>query len=188
MHQWFSTFLDDNGHPSITTQEVLVQRELLREEIVQIVSITKTPETEAEAMHECCRWASLMLLAVEEKGVPIHIAAAHHVQIWPRLVRCLRMTDLANLWGNHKGVLFWVAALCHASSAGQCFPLLCTTLLARFAQAISMSGYCLDMAIKPLRRLREFEALCCRTRVGELSPTLLHGSMALSQGFWASHQ
>ncbi|KAI1614707.1 hypothetical protein EDD37DRAFT_410916 [Exophiala viscosa] len=172
VHGWFSTFLDDEDHPSFATQEVSEQRETLREEIVRIVSITKTPETGEEGMYECCRWASLMLLAVEEEGVPIPVAATHHVQIQPRLVRCLRMTDLSDLWGVHKGLLFWVAALCHAASAGQCFPLLCTTLLARFAQAISMSGYCSEMAIKPLRRLKAFEALCCRHRVEDLSATI----------------
>jgi hypothetical protein len=115
---------------------------------------------EAEAMYECCRWGSLVLLAMEQLSVPIHVAAKH-VRIQPRLVRRLRMTDLSNLWGVRRGLLFWVVTICHFATAKQCFPLLCTALLARFSQEIAMRECCAEIGIKPLRRLKQLESLCC---------------------------
>ncbi|KAJ9637085.1 hypothetical protein H2204_005009 [Knufia peltigerae] len=62
------------------------------------------------------------------------------------------------------GLLFWVAAICQFSTVGQCFPLLCTTLFARFAQELAMSEDCAQIAVKPLKGLKQFEGLCCQAR------------------------
>jgi hypothetical protein len=160
-HRWLATFLDGDSHEVMPTQILLEERAKLRQKIVSFPPVAGSSHIESEAMYECCRWASLILLAVEKLRVPVHVAAKH-VRIQPRLVRRLRMTDLANLWGIRKGLLFWVAATCHFATFGQCFPLLCTTLFARFTQEIAMLDYCSEIALKPLRRLKEFESLCCR--------------------------
>ena len=160
MHGWLATFLHGDSRRTISTNELLEERARLRQRIEHFVPISKASNTEAEAMYECCRWASLILLAVERLSIPIHVAAKH-VTINPRLIRRLRMTNLSNLWGIHKGLLFWVAATCQFSTAGQCFPLLCTALFARFIQEIALSDSCSEIAIKPLKRLKQFESLCC---------------------------
>ena len=161
IHRWLGTFLDAEGHVQVLTKELLEDQASLRERIEDFVPMTKTSHTEAGAMYECCRWAGLILLAVERQRIPIHVAA-RYVRIKPRLIKCLRMTDLSNLWGLRRGLLFWVAATCHFATAGQCFPLLSTTLFARFVHDIAMSDSCSDIAIKPLRRLKQFESFCCR--------------------------
>jgi hypothetical protein len=162
MHRWLATFLDGDNCELVPTKEILEDRASIRQMIENFVPGARPSAIEAEAMYDCCRWASLILLKVENLNIPIHVAA-RHVRIKPRLVRLLRMTDLSNLWGIHKGLLFWVAATCHFSTAGQCFPLLCTTVLAQFAQEMAMSECSSEIAIVPLRRLKQFEKLCCRS-------------------------
>ncbi len=160
-HRWLATFLDIDRcdmAPNLEAQEELAN---LRERIERFSLIAGASSTEAEAMYESCRWASLILLAVEKLSIPIHVATKY-VRDKPRLIKRLRMTDLSNLWGNHKGLLFWVAAVCHFASAGQCFPLLTTALFARFAPQMATLDCCSEIAIMPLRRLKLFESLCCR--------------------------
>jgi len=162
MHKWLSTFLDGDSQIKVPTQVLLEERTSLRDRIEGFVPVARTSNMEADAMYESCRWASLVLLAVEKLSVPIHVVAKH-VRIRPRLITRLRITDLSNLWGTCKGLLFWVNAICHFATAGQCFPLLCETLFARFVQEVAMSDSCSEIAIKPLRRLKQFESLCCRS-------------------------
>ena len=159
-HRWFATFLDGDGHRPITTNELLEERAGLRQEIEQFEPISTMTNLETEAMYESCRWASLILLSVEKLCIPINVAQ-NHVPNDPRLIARLRKTDLTDLWGCHKGLLFYVVAICHFSSAGKCLPLLGTTLFARFSQELAMSDCCFEIAIKPLRRLKQFEILCC---------------------------
>ena len=160
MHRWLATFLDRDIHKLVPTGSLLEERASLRQQIEAFESVAGASNSEAGAMYESCRWASLVLLAVEKQSIPIHVAAKC-VRIRPRLVRRLRMTDLSGLWGTHRGLLFWVTAVCYFATAGQCFPLICTTLFARFTQEIAMSSSCSEIAIKPLRRLKTFESLCC---------------------------
>jgi hypothetical protein len=157
---WLATFLTGDSQIIVPTKRLLENRTNLRQKIERCVPAAKTSNIEALAMFECCRWASMILLAVDKMGIPIHVAA-RHVRIQPRLVRRLRMTDLSTLWGSHKGLLFWVTATCYFATARQCFPLLCTTILAPFTQAMAMSDCCSEIVIKPLRRLKTFEGLCC---------------------------
>jgi hypothetical protein len=157
---WLRTFLDENSQIMIPSNKSLEERADLRMKIENSVLVVKKSNPEAVAMYECCRWASMILLAVEKLCIPIHLAAKQ-VRIRPKLVRRLRMTDLSSLWGNRKGLLLWVTITCQFSTAGQCFPLLCTTILARMTQEIAMSDCCSDIAIKPLKRLKTFESLCC---------------------------
>ena len=159
VHRWLATFLDGDCRELLPSETMLDERAILREQIERFEPVSATSNSESDAMYESCRWASLVLLAVEEQGIPIHIAAKH-VRIRPRLVRRLRMTDLSSLWGARRGLLFWVTSVCYFATAGQCFPLICTTLFARFTQEFAMSPYCSEIAIRPLRRLKTFESLC----------------------------
>jgi hypothetical protein len=160
-HSWLATFLDNDGHELALTEELLEERANLRHMIECFPPVGKASHREADAMYESCRWASLLLLTVERRNLPIHVAAKI-VLIRPRLVKRLRTTDLTNLWGIRKGLLFWVVTMCHYATAGQCFPLLCTAVLARMTQEIAMLDCCAELSIKPLRRLKLFESLCCR--------------------------
>ena len=160
-HSWVATFFDGDSCKVAPKYDAQEERAYLRGSIERFLPIAGTLNIEVEAMYESCRWASLMLLAVEKQSIPIYVAAKH-VRIKPRLIKCLRMTDLSNLWGSRKGLLFWVAAICHFSTAGQCFPMLTTTLFARFAPQMAMLDCCSEIAIKPLKRLKLFESLCCR--------------------------
>ena len=160
-HRWLATFFDRDSCEVAPNRKAQEQLANLRERIERFSPTAGASNTEAEAMYESCRWASLMLLTVEKLSVPIHVAAKY-VRIKPRLIKRLRMTDLSNLWRNRKGLLFWVAAVCHFATGGQCFPLLTTTVFARFAPQMAMLDCCSEIAIKPLRRLKLFESLCCR--------------------------
>jgi hypothetical protein len=172
-HRWLATFLDGDSQIQVPTEELLEERRRLRQEIDAFLPVARTSNSEMEAMYECCRWASFVLLTVEKFSVPIYIAAKQ-VRIHPRLIRRLRMTDLSNLWGPRRGLLFWVAAVCDFATAGQCFPLLCTALLARLAQEIAMLDCCSEVAIKPLKRLKYFESLCCHPEPANESTNLDH--------------
>jgi len=160
VNAWLATFLDGDCQILAPTKRLLEDRANLRQKIELCVPAAKTSNIEAMAMYECCRWASLILLEVDKMNIPIHVAA-RHIRCHPRLVRRLRMTDLTFLWGTHRGLLFWVTATCYFATARQCFPLLCTTLLAPFTQEMAMSNCCSEIAVKPLRRLKMFESLCC---------------------------
>ena len=159
-HQWLATFLDRDGQGRIATNELLEERTNLRRRIELLQPTSEMSSIEAEAMYESCRWATLILLSVEKLHIPIRVAP-EYVADEPRLISRLRKTDLSSLWGCRKGLLFWIVAVCHFSSAGKCLPLLCTTLFAQFSQELAMSDACLEIAIKPLRRLKQFEILCC---------------------------
>lgn len=160
MHRWLATFLDGDGCKQVQTERLMEERATLRQQIGRLEPVARISNREGDAMYESCRWASLVLLAVEKQGIPIRVAAKQ-VRFRPRLVRRLRMTDLSQLWGTRRGLLLWVTAVCYSATAGQCFPLICTTLLARFMQEISMSPYCFEIAVKPLKRLKLFESMCC---------------------------
>jgi hypothetical protein len=172
MHSWLATFLDENNDHRVPNKDLLEERAALRQKVENFVPMARASNIEAESAYESCRWASLVLLAVEKLGIPIHVAAKI-VCIQPRLVKRLRMTDLSDLWGARKGLLLWVVAICNFATAGQCFPILCGTLLARFTQVIAMSNYCSEIAIEPMRRLKQFESLCyCPERTSQVTGTL----------------
>ncbi|KAL7917986.1 hypothetical protein ACQKWADRAFT_324188 [Trichoderma austrokoningii] len=159
-HKWLSTFLGvDNAILSLT-DEILQERAVLYQRIKSFEPATEVNYSEAEAMYECCRRISLVLLAVAKEHIPIH-AAVKHMEEKPNITKLLRMTDLPSLWGNHKGLLFWVAITVQFATARQCFPLLSTTLLAPLVQELSMSKVCAEVAVSSLKRLKIFENLCC---------------------------
>jgi len=159
-HKWLATFLDGDGRMPVPTEDILEQRSRLRAVLETFEPVTKAWCCEAEAMYSCCLWATLVLLKVERLSVPIYVAAKY-TRSQPKLTRRMRTTDLSNLWGNRRGLLFYVAAVCDFSTAGQCYPLLCTTLFARMAQEISMLDCSAEVGIKALRRLKFFESMCC---------------------------
>ncbi|KAF2672740.1 hypothetical protein BT63DRAFT_135270 [Microthyrium microscopicum] len=160
-HKWFRTFVDEDSREPSPTPELLQERASLRQQIELFPPAAKDSHYEPEAMYECCRWASGLLLAVQRLGLPIKIAKDHS-WIQPRLSKRLRMTDLPSLWGRHRGLLFWIISSCHFVTWGTCFPLLMTTMLAKFTQQIAMTDDWHDIAVVPLRRLKLFESICCR--------------------------
>ena len=159
--KWLATFLDADGHQVITTISSLKERARLRQRLERFGTVSNESSSEASAMYESCRWASLILLSMEKQKILFQIAPKH-VQDQPRVIAHLRKTNLLDLWGSHKGLLLWVIAVCHFSSAGKCLPLLCTTLFARVSQELAMSDCFVEAAIKPLRMLRQFEMICCQ--------------------------
>ncbi|KAL6828850.1 hypothetical protein J3E69DRAFT_354470 [Trichoderma sp. SZMC 28015] len=160
MQKWLATFLDENDQLLPLTQELLQKRADLREKIESFAPATMKSNAEEEAMCECCRHVISMLLTAEKLRIPIH-AAAKHVESKLNLTKSFRQTDLTNLWGRHRGLLFWVAATCQFATASQCSPLLYTTLLARLVQELSMSNIYTEIALGSLKRLKQFEGLYC---------------------------
>ena len=160
VHRWLATFLDCDSQRVVATTEVLDERSRLRQTIELFVPAAATSTSESAAMYECCRWASMIMLAVEKLGRPIHVTAKQ-IRLRPRLCRRLHQTNLTALWGKYKGLLFWVTAVCHFATAGQCFPLMGTALFAQISQELAMSELCEKLAIKPLKRLKGFERMCC---------------------------
>jgi hypothetical protein len=160
-HGWLATFLDKDGEEIVITEALRENRAVLRQRIERFMPAEKGLSSETDSMYEACRWASLMLLAVEKHKIPMYLVAKV-VRIRPRLVKRLRMTNLTDLWGTRRGLLFWVVTTCHFATAGECFPFLCSALLARCTQEMAMLGCCSEISVKPLRRLKLFESLCCR--------------------------
>jgi hypothetical protein len=162
-HRWLATFFDEDGY-DIKAMSVnsFNQQQSLRCSIEQLTydETSGLHHSESEAMYESCRWASKVLLTVEQQHVPIYVAA-QQVQIQPRLRRRLYMTDLSNLWEDRKGLLFWVVAVCHFAVIGRCYALLTTTLFTAFTHHMALSEYCDEIALQPLRRLKLFENHCC---------------------------
>jgi len=172
IHKWLATFLDRDINQFVLKEDQLKERASLRRYIEGFLPIANNSNVEIEAIYECCRWASLILLAVDKSCIPIHVAAKQ-IRISPRLTTRLSMTDLSQLWGNRKGLLFWVTAVCHFATAGRCYALLCRALLARFAQELAMSDCCHHIALKPLWRLKQFESFCCNLGTVRNEPHLL---------------
>ncbi|KAL7949265.1 hypothetical protein V8C42DRAFT_361842 [Trichoderma barbatum] len=160
VHKWFATFVDENNDPLTITNNILQRRAKLREEIESFGPAIMNANAEEEAMYECCRQVTSILLVAEKLRIPIYVAT-NHVESKPKLTKLFHQTNLANLWGRHKGLLFWVAATCQFATTGQCFPLLCTTLFARLVQELSMSNIYAEVAINSLRRLKQFESSYC---------------------------
>ncbi|KAL7892965.1 hypothetical protein HDV64DRAFT_289344 [Trichoderma sp. TUCIM 5745] len=160
VYEWFSTFLDTDNAILAVTDDILQERAALHQRIASFEPAVESGSGDTEIIYECCRRVGLILLAVAERRIPIH-AAAKHVEIEPRITKLLRMTDLPGLWGIHKGLLFWVAAILQFATERQCFPLLSTTLLAPLVQELSMSTACAETAVNSLKRLKMFESLCC---------------------------
>jgi hypothetical protein len=162
-HRWLATFFDEDGYNiKATSSDSHIQQQRLRRSIEQMICVETNDLhlSESEAMYESCRWASKVLLTVEQQQLPIY-AAAQCVQIQPRLRRRLYMTDLPNLWEERKGLLFWVVAVCHFAVVGRCYALLTTTLFTAFTHHMALSEYCDEIALQPLRRLKLFESHCC---------------------------
>lgn len=160
VHKWLATFLDENNRLLAQTNELLQNRADLRRDIESFAPATMNSNVKEEAMYECCRRVTSLLLAAEKLHIPIH-AAARHVESGLKLTKLFRQTDLANLWGRHRGLLLWVAATCQFATASRCFPLLCTTLLAQLVQELSMSNIHSEITTRSLKRLKQFESLCC---------------------------
>ncbi|KAL7933081.1 hypothetical protein V8C35DRAFT_327860 [Trichoderma chlorosporum] len=160
VHKWLATFFDGNHAVLALTDELLQKRINFRKAIENFAPATMNSNVKEEAMYECCRHVTSVLLASERQRISIHIAAKH-LQLRPKITKLFPQTDLTNLWGRHRGLLFWVAVTYQCATASQCFPFLCTALLARLSQELSMSRICAEITVKSLKRLKFFESLCC---------------------------
>lgn len=67
MHRWLATFFDKDSCEVTPRYNAQEERAYLRGSIEHFLPIAGASSTEAEAMYESCRWASLTLLAVEER-------------------------------------------------------------------------------------------------------------------------
>lgn len=160
LHGWVATFLDRDNKEIDPTDALLQRRLYLRRKIEHFIGVP-IPVTNAEtAMLACCQWATSIMLKVDQYGISIR-KAAQDTTMRPRLVSCLRMTNLSSLWDVNRGMLFWVVSVCHCATTGQCFPLLTTALQARFAHLMALSEQYRAIAITPLTRLHLFERRCC---------------------------
>jgi hypothetical protein len=163
MHSWMATFLDQTNKGIRPTENGLRKRFNTRHEIEHFIGVVVPVTNNETAMLACCQWATSVMLEVDQCSIPIWKAAQLR-RIQPRLVSCLRMTDLTSLWGDRRGMLFWVVAVCHCATTGHCFPLLTTALQARFAHVMALSEEFHAEGMISLRRLHLFERLCLTPR------------------------
>lgn len=163
MHSWVATFLDETDKEIVLTESLLRRRRHLRREIERFIDVVVPVKNAEMAMLACCHWATSIMLKVDQYGISI-CQAAQLTPIRPRLVTCLRLTDLSSLWDNRRGMLFWVVTVCHHATRGQCFPLLTTALQTRFAHVLALSKWYHAMGVTPLSRLCLFERLCWTSR------------------------
>jgi hypothetical protein len=162
LRSWIGTFFNADNEQIPLTDDIQQRRQYLRQTIEHYIGVkirVASPET---AMLACCQWATRIMLSVEQNGVPIGIAA-EHTTMQPRLVMCLRMTDLSTLWGRDRGMLFWVVSICHRATLGRCFPLLTTALMARFSHIMALSDQYQAISLSPMGRSDLFESICCHT-------------------------
>lgn len=159
MHGWIATFLDKDDEAIESTEQILRQRLWFRHKLCQHMEkdTVRMPEG---AVYASCRWAASLILKAEQLRVSFYVAA-QEITMQPRLVKCLRMTDLVNLWGNQRGLLFWVTSVCHLATSEHCYPLLSTGLYAQFAHEMALTEEIYERGLKPLKRLRKFEEICC---------------------------
>lgn len=158
MHKWICTFLDEDNQGVELTDSILQERNRLCQRIELLRNDGKTIATSADAEYACCWWATSVLLRAELLGISL-ASAAELTQIQPRLVKCLRITDLATLWGRRKGLLFWVVAISHLATVKRCISLLTTALYTHFALEISSSMSLYQICIPQLQRLRKLESV-----------------------------
>ena len=94
-HSRVATFFSEESYNTTPTPSTLEKRVRLRESLSRFPPIIKTSIT-TEAMYAPCRWAGLMMLAVESLHILIHLAV-QHVRIQPRLIKRLHTTNLAKI-------------------------------------------------------------------------------------------
>lgn len=162
-HCWIATFLDRKSQAITLTDAVLQSRLHLRQEIERFIDVDVSITNEQTAVLACCRWATSIMLKVDQAKVPIW-KAAQEIPTQPNVVAWLRMTSLRNLWNSKSGYLFWVVSIYHQATAGQCFPLLTTALQAHFAHIMAQSEQYHAIAIVPLSRLFLFERVSCNSK------------------------
>jgi hypothetical protein len=175
MHAWIATFLDSDNSTVEDAWLLLEERLRLGRKIEHFVGVAVTVTDAETAMLSCCQWAAMVMLKSDRHRLSLW-EAARQTPTRPRLVTTLRMTDLGNLWGPYKGMLYWVVSVCHRSTSGRCFPLLTTALLSRLAHVLALSEHYAAIGLTPLTRLAEFEHMCCdvtETPITDLDPAWL---------------
>jgi hypothetical protein len=159
MQKWVTAILNTGEDTRDPTKASLRELSVLRKDLERFLNVRILVSNADTAMLSCCQWAARVMLKVEQQRITIHAAAADTIA-HPRLVTCLRMTDLDGLWGANRGMLFWVVCICHRATSRRCFPLLTTGLLSRFAHIVALSQKYRAVALEPVHRLEMFEKLC----------------------------
>jgi hypothetical protein len=161
VQRWVTMLLNNGGGACQHTEATLRERAAVRKDIERFLDVRITVSGAGTAMLSSCQWAARVMLRAEQQRLPIRAAAAQIVAN-PRLVTCLRTTDLDGLWADNMGMLFWVVCICHRATSRKCFPLLTTGLLSRFAHIVAQSQQYHTAALEPVKRLEMFERLCSK--------------------------
>lgn len=161
---WISTFLDHNDLSVQPAPTILHKRLELRHSLESFVLHSDPIVTSETAVFACCWWAASVMLNAEKSQISL-ADSADRIHMQPRLTKCLRATDLANLWGARKGLLFWVVSVCHVVTTDRCLPLLTTALYAHFAHEMALDLSLCRAGVLQLRKLRAFDKLCTASTI-----------------------
>lgn len=107
-------------------------------------------------IYNACRLTAKVMLEVEARQLSLCYAA----EIIPdalMLPELLRQTDFTNLWGDFKGLLYWVATICHITAPRKHCRLTSTTILAHVTHSVSISNCAIEAVVGPIQTLLKFE-------------------------------
>lgn len=147
------------GDPSNPAQ--LKERRLKQESLQAL--LTNDPVSKQPGFHNCdalsiykaCTLTTRIMLHAEARNLPLSYIA-DTIPEASELSALLRKTDLTNLWGDYKGLLYWVTIICHVTAPRNQFRLTSTTVLAHSSQVFATSHCLLDAALAPLQMLLRF--------------------------------
>lgn len=107
------------------------------------------------AMYEACFIASTVMTEASDRRCSVQ-AAAEFIPNAAQLPQILKRTDLLHLWGDLRGLLYWVTLVCHIISSNGQERNTSTFILAHFTQAFASSRVSLAAALTPIKELLEY--------------------------------
>lgn len=125
-------------------------------------------------IYNACRLTAKVMLEVEAR----HISLCYAAEMIPEalmLPELLRQTDFTNLWGDFKGLLYWVATICHITAPRKHCRLTSTTILAHVTHSVSISNCAIEAVVGPIQTLLKFE---------RSNTDFLHSSFATDDQFY----
>lgn len=111
---------------------------------------------EAFAVYDSCYIAASLMTEASDRSCSLAAAAAF-VPRAAELPSILKRTDLIHLWGELRGMLYWVALICHIISRRSRGRKISTFILAHFTQVFaSSSDIPIAAALTPIKELLEY--------------------------------
>ncbi len=158
---WLATFDLDYSADFNGDLQLSLDRETYRHRIESFESYTGSVAQETGHVYECCRLVAQLMLRAEANCCSLQEAAGGTTLI-AAVAYSLRKTDIYSLWGSQIGLLFWVVTVCQVADTASGFRLsLITTIVNCIMHKVATSDVHIEVALRPLQKLKWFNALCC---------------------------